>query len=103
MLLNPIFAISILIRNIGIEHSRIRQTGQYGHRMAALNKLFAYVRGVKGLRPIMLADNESIHYLAPSPVLTTPSVLSMITTSVLMFLVLMYWRSNMTFSLGSKS
>ena len=96
-------SVFILNGNVRIWHAGIRQTGDNRDAVPPFNKLFAHIRSVKRFRPIMLADDENIHYLAPSPVLTTPSVLSIITMSILIFLDLMYWRSNMTFSLGRRS
>lgn len=80
----------------------IGQSGKHRHLMSPLSKLLANISDLKRFRPISLGDNKDPH-LAPSPVLSTPSVASIIFRSMRIERFSMYSMSSLDFSLGSSS
>lgn len=92
-----------LVRDIVVRYTRVRQCRYHSNLVPALNESLADIRSIEGLWPIVLAGNKDTHYLAPSPVETTPSVFSMIFKSIAMERRSIYSKSSATFSFGKRS
>lgn len=92
-----------LVRDIVVRHTRVRQCRYHSNLVPALNESLADIRSVKRFGPIVLARSKDAHYLAPSPVDTTPRVFRIIFASIAIDRRSMYSRSRTTFSFGSKS
>ena len=61
MMLNLLLPVFILFWNVRVGHSGVRQTGDNRDAMPSFNKFLTYIRSVKGLRPIVLANNKYLH------------------------------------------
>ncbi len=61
MMLNLLMSTFILFWNVRVGHSSIRQTGDNRDAMPSFNKFLTYIRSVKGLRPIVLANDKYLH------------------------------------------